>query len=478
MVLVLVGTIFGAAVWYHGKTHIDLVVQTFNRDLAQNLINERRLIDGGELNKPVIKKVFTEYMNINPNIEIYLLDTRGKIVSFSAPSDSVKLDQVSLNPIHTFLENEQYQPVVGDDPRNPGRKKAFSVAPINTQAGMYGYLYVVLRGNDYDSVERALEQRYMIQLGAQVLMMSLLVGLIAGLLVLWRVTRPLSRLTQSINRQRRQSDILPVHSPKTSGDELAYLQHSYLELTERIQQQFESLEQIDEQRRNLVANISHDLRTPLAAVVGYLEVLKEKSGTISAEQQAAYLDVAFKNAQRLSQLIDDLFELARLESGGLELHLETFSIVDVVQTVIAQQVPCADRRSIKLELGKHDAPPMVSGDLNLIQRVLENLLSNAIQHNPDGTRVVVKLAENGQSVKVSVCDDGNPIPTDSFGTLMDRFKQGFTKDETRPGAGLGLSIARQILVLHGSMIELNNFSNRGKAFSFSLGTAAREVSES
>nr|MBX2867578.1 HAMP domain-containing histidine kinase [Acidiferrobacterales bacterium] len=454
------------------------VVQTFNRDLAQNLINERKLISAGRLNQPVIKKVFTEYMNINPNIEIYLLNATGKIVSFSAPSESVKLDQVSLEPIHTFLENEQYEPVVGDDPRNPGRRKAFSVAPINTQEGMYGYLYVVLRGNDYDSVERALEQRYLIQLGVQVLVMSLLVGLIAGLLVLWRVTRPLRKLTQAINQQRQQSEILPIHSTKSMGDELQYLQHSYLEMTQRIKQQFARLEQIDEHRRDLVANISHDLRTPLAAVIGYLEVLKDKSGTVSAEQQMAYLDVAFKNAQRLSQLIDDLFELARLEAGGMKLHMEPFSILQVARTVIAQQLPSAQRRSIGLELRSQEALPLASGDLSLIQRVLENLVANAIQHNESDTKVVVKLKTRDGAIQIAVCDEGEAIPDELFEILLNRFKQGFTKDESRPGAGLGLSIAKQILLLHGSQIELNNFSKKGKALSFWLAGAGDEIPES
>ena len=466
--LVLVGTVFGAAIWYFGKRHVDLVVQTFNRDLAQNLINERQLISGGYLDQSVIKKVFTEYMNINPNIEIYLLDDKGEIVSFSAPAESVKLEKVSLNPIRAFLENEEYEPVVGDDPRNPGRRKAFSAAPINTVEGMYGYLYVVLRGNDYEAVERALEQRYLIRLGLQVLLISLLVGLIAGLLVLWRVTRPVSRLTQSINQHRRQADSSSTEMNAEPGNELRYLEQSYEELTERIQQQFERLEQTDVQRRDLVANISHDLRTPLASVVGYLEVLKEKSGKISTQQQIAYLDVAFKNAKRLSQLIDDLFELARLEAGGLTLKPEPFSVTDLATAIVAQQLPNAVQRGMDLTVEISESLPIVIGDLNLIQRVLENLVSNAIQHNETGTNITLCLERTENGVKVSVFDDGEPIEDTLLRSLFDRFQHGVSRDETKPGIGLGLSIAKQILLLHGSEINLSNIKNKGKAFCFQL----------
>lgn len=468
IVLVLVGTVFGAAIWYFGKRHVDLVVQTFNRDLAQNLINERQLISGGYLNKPVIKKVFTEYMNINPNIEIYLLDEKGKIISFSAPTESVKLEKVSLNPIRSFLANEEYEPVVGDDPRNPGRQKAFSAAPINTVEGMYGYLYVVLRGNDYEAVERALEQRYLIRLGLQVLLMSLLVGLIAGLLVLWRVTRPVSRLTQSINQQRRQSDLSSTELISEPGNELRYLEQSYEELTQRIQYQFERLEQTDVQRRDLVANISHDLRTPLASVVGYLEVLKEKSGKISTHQQIAYLDVAFKNARRLSQLIDDLFELARLEAGGLKLKPEPFSVTDLARTIVAQQLPNAAQRKMVLAVEIPEGLPLVIGDLNLIQRVLENLVSNAIQHNEPGTNIALCLERTQEGVKVSVFDDGDAIDEALFVSLFDRFLHGVSRDETKPGIGLGLSIAKQILLLHDSEINIAHLKGKGKAFCFEL----------
>jgi signal transduction histidine kinase len=471
LVLLLVGGLFIGTSWYMSKQHLNLVVQTFNKNLAKNLITERNLIQSGELNKTTLKEVFVEYMTINPNIEIYLLDVDGNIISFSAPGDKVIRKKVDLAPIRSFLQNKDYQPVLGDDPRSQGPGKAFSVAPINTSSGMFGYLYVVLRGEAYDAVEQTLQQQYLIKLVQRVLLICLLVGLIAGLLILWTVTRRLSRLTHAVESFHSPSDNLSAEidqSETHNGDEIQRLDHAFSVMSQRISDQIQALEQKDQNRRNLVANISHDLRTPLSAVLGYLETLHARSRQISAHQQEGFVDIALRNAHRLSELIDELFELAKLEAGGVTPGIEPFSLTDLVQDVVQQQKLSARRKGVSLEAGPFNEFPLVLGDISLIQRVLENLIANAIYHVQSGDQIKVKLERENTKVKVAVWDGGQQIDEAEVARLFDRFYQGDHRDERDPGAGLGLSIARQILSLHESVIEVCNEETGGKVFSFSL----------
>ncbi|MGB5707019.1 MAG: HAMP domain-containing sensor histidine kinase [Arenicellales bacterium] len=468
IVLALVGAVFGSFSWYVGKQHADLVVQTFNRDLAANLILERKLIDNGELNEATLKETFDEYMAINPSIEIYLLNNAGQIVSHSAPPEKVVRTSVSLIPIREFLENQEYKPVVGDDPRNRERGKAFSVAPVNINSGMFGYLYVVLRGEAYDNVARTLEQQYLVKLGFQVLTMSLLVGLVAGLMILWRVTRRLRRLTLEIDRFLPQDQLVPASPGPNQGDEVKRLSLAFENMSNRISDQIRSLEQNDRKRRDLVANISHDLRTPITAILGYLETLKARAALASESELHDYVQTALRNASRMSKMIEELFELAKLEAGAAAPVMESISITDLVQDVVHQQGVLAKQNNIALSMEVPAYLPLVKADTGMIHRVLENLITNAINHLERAGEVVVCLERQADYINVSVWDSGKCIPQSEVTRLFDRFYQGDERDEREMGAGLGLSIAQQILTLHDTSIKVGDGRSGGKAFTFKL----------
>ena len=475
LVLLLVGAIFSAASWYVGKQHADLVVQTFNKDLAGNLIRDHNLIVGGELDKRALKDTFNDYMQINPSIEIYLLDSGGRILSFSAPSDEVILDHVSLAPIREFLGNKKYKPVLGTDPRSTDRGKAFSVAPINTNAGMFGYLYIVLRGEAFDSVENALQHQYFIKLSLYALMVSLIIGLFAGLSVLWLVTRRLRRLTRKVQAFQSPGFTDKVEAlmrrRRFRGDEIDKLASAFAVMSHRITKQIHRLKDNDRRRRDLIANVSHDLRTPLTAMLGYLDTLQSKIDTLDARQRDDCIETALRNARRLSMLIDDLFELAKLEGCNSKIAKESFSIRDLVQDVVHQQLVLAHQNKVTVSVDAPRRLPLAVGDIAMIQRVLENLILNAIEHADEIGQVIVRLREADNHIEISVWDSGAQIDSVEVPHLFDRYYRGNTRDESTPGTGLGLSIAKQILSLHESSIEVRNRSSGGKEFSFTLQAA-------
>ena len=237
-------------------------------------------------------------------------------------------------------------------------------------------------------------------------------------------------------------------------------------MARRIAEQWRELTAQDQQRRELVANISHDLRTPLTSLHGYLETLRIKADRLSEEDRRRYLDVALGQSQKVGRLAQELFELARLEYGVVKPAKEQFSLSDLVQDVFQKFELSAEARQQRLVPDIGPDLPVVSADFGMIERVMTNLLDNAIRHTPVGGEIHVKLRRHGDDVVVQVSDTGPGIPEMLQKSLFVRpsFKTG-VRDTA---GGLGLVIVRRILQLHGSDIRLLRQADSGAVFQFQL----------
>jgi signal transduction histidine kinase len=207
----------------------------------------------------------------------------------------------------------------------------------------------------------------------------------------------------------------------------------------------------------------------VATLRGYLETLLLKHDTLDEEERRRYLEIAHAQSERLGRLVEELFELARLDSGDIELECEAFSLSELVQDVASKFALRAEERGVELETRlSRDAPP-VRGDLRLLERTLENLIENALRHTEAGGRVRVSVEPGEERVRVSVEDTGHGIPEDELPRIFDRFFQG-QRDPGRAdgGTGLGLAIARRVLELHDSRIEVSSREGEGSRFSFAL----------
>jgi hypothetical protein len=244
-------------------------------------------------------------------------------------------------------------------------------------------------------------------------------------------------------------------------------------MSQRIVDQIRQLRHADATRREMIANISHELRTPLTSLRGYLETLLIKEGALSEAERRHYLDLAAKHGKRLSQLIAELFELAMLESQGPELHFEPFSLAELVQDVAQKFELEADKHGLTLETEIPAGAAFVSGDIALIERVLENLIENAIKYTPQGGRIRLSLVPGPGRIAARVSDTGVGIPADQIPHIFERFyRVEKSRGEGPEGTGLGLAIARRILDLHGSAIAVESKPGDGTSFSFELPTAA------
>ena len=292
-----------------------------------------------------------------------------------------------------------------------------------------------------------------------------------GLLVFSLLTRRLKNLSEEMRRVSDSGfDLAPeLVVDSSDGDEIDQLAHSFVTMSGKIKEQLAQLKENDNLRRELVSNISHDLRTPLSAMQGYLETLIIKGKTLSEEERTRYLKIARRHTIRLGSLIGDLFELSKLESASVTPQLEAFSVPELVQDIAQEFQLEAEKKGITLSIKLDTNTALTIGDIGLIQRVLENLVRNAIRFTPAGGEVTLSISERPQTVAVAVSDTGPGIPDKDIPRIFDRFYRSEQGETARADStGLGLAIVKRILDLHDSRITVVSKLDAGTRFEFEL----------
>jgi len=469
----VVGIVFVAVTIFSTEMYQQEVNQRLNLKLAEHIVSERLLIKENRVNREALKDVFHMLMVINPSIEIYLIDPSGKILAYSAPKDKVKRTVVALEPIQRLLEGKAQIPILGDDPRDASGQKVFTATRIPEHGKLEGYLYVILGGEAYDSVAQKLKGSYILRLSGWMIAASLLFALTAGLIIFALMTNRLKRLSKAVSdyhvAEPQNLTNLPEVKAPGKGDELDRLTSVFKKMAEQIQDQIHKLQESDTLRRELIANVSHDLRTPLSTLQGYIETLLLKEHKLSADERREYLETAIRHCKRLGNLVSELLELAKLESGQMILNREPFNLNELVQDVVMKFQLKATEKGIRLIPCPHKDLPFVNGDIGLIERVFENLMENALQYTPQGGSVEVQLLPESGGISVQVKDTGSGIPEEELPYIFQRFYRLDKSRKMAPGhSGLGLAISKKILELHQSIIKVHSRLNSGTTFTFHL----------
>lgn len=239
----------------------------------------------------------------------------------------------------------------------------------------------------------------------------------------------------------------------------------------------EALKSTDVMRRELLANVSHDLRTPLTTLLAHLETLQMKQSELTPQERGEYLDVATRQSRRIGVLVEQLLEAAKLEAGQIAANVESFPIGELLQDVVQKFALAARDRGVALEVDATAATAMVNADIALLERVLDNLIDNALRHTPAGGRVTVQSEPRGERVRIAVTDSGPGLTRQEAGRAFNRFYRGDPGRSTCSGqSGLGLAIVKSILELHGSDIAVESQPGHGASFYFDLPIAVQTSS--
>ena len=457
------------------------VTQKLSADLAGHIVLEKRLMQGGQVDGQALQETFHMLMVINPNIELYIVDPKGKVLAYSAPPGRVKRAQIELGPIRDFLSGHFSFPILGDDPRDPAGRKIFSVAPIMTPAGPQGYLYVILASESSTTIAQELRASYVLQESVWTIVLGMLAALAAGLAVMFAMTGRLRRLTAEVAAFGQEIHVgEEAAQSATEGDEIDRLRLCFQQMAGRIELQIRQLKYRDGLRREQVASISHDLRTSLTVLHGCLETLQMKAVTQSGEERQQFIDTALKHSQHLTRLVSDFFELAKLEYRDAAPRLERFLMSELAQDVVYKFRPIAHVRGIRLDCEIGRGSYQVEADIGMLERVLTNLIHNALKFTPAGGSVSVRLASDGGQVRVRVEDTGSGMDTNGLQGIAEDTLIDFSSHRSGPdSSGLGLAIVQRILLLHGVQLAVQSRVGCGSSFGFVLPlTASEQVSDS
>jgi len=451
------------------RTYREKVDQTLNRNIAANIVRDGWLNYGETVDKNTFDQAVNIISAVNPRVEIYLLDLSGNILSSSGAPQTVKRKSVSLAPIAAFLQESQTPPIFGDDPRDVRERKIFSVAPIYNRAALAGYLYVVVGGQKYDSVASMLRNSYVLRLGLGTMLACLTIVIIVGLVSFSFLTRRLRRLALEVDTYKRGDDqASPPNTTKAvfGGDEIDQIERTFVTMSHRIDNQLDQLRLADQSRRDFLASVSHDLRTPLSALQGYIETILMKTNTLSNGQMTTYLGLAFKNGEKLRRLVDKLFEFSTLDTGDWPLRSELFSLADLVQDICQKFALRAREADIQFDADIVDGAALVEGDVGLVERLLDNLIDNAIKFTPPGGSVNISLVAAPSRLIIEIRDTGIGVDREHLPYIFDPFYS--TAPRGDEGAGLGLAIASRIAELHRTKIEVESSPGEGTLFRIAL----------
>jgi signal transduction histidine kinase len=489
LVVALLGSGFFLIERYSTQSYYEEITQRLNSSIAMYVTGERQLMEDFIVNHDALTLLAQQAMVINPAVEVFLLDTEGNILAHPFPRESILRDKVDLAPVKALIGGNVDMPLRGTDPRNLEREKIFSAFPVTHNDVLQGYLYAVLGGEKYDELANSIRDSYVQRLSAGALLAIVLGAFIIGLLVFWLFTRRLSLLTTNVkaftdsgfgeNTDARilqsagQGKTARTPPANRSADEIGQLEFAFSAMANKLSEQFENLKNTDRLRRELVSNVSHDLRTPLASMHGYVETLLIKNDELSADQRREYLEIARKHTLRLGEMIGDLFELSKLDSASIHPSIEAFSLAELMHDIVHEYELDAQKRNINLTIKAPEDPAIVYADIGLVQRVLENLIRNSLKFTPIGGSINIRLDKKPGAVVVAVEDTGCGIPEEELEHVFDRFYR--AENSTQSGstsAGLGLAIVRKILDLHGSRITVNSQVGQGTCFEFDLPTKA------
>jgi signal transduction histidine kinase len=445
------------------------VQQRIHHDLAAHILSEELLIEDGEIVEEALEHVFHMMMLINPSIELYLLDPAGSILAYSAPPGRVKLARVDLRPVELFIDGSGRLPIAGDNPRHPDQRNVFSAAPVVRDGVLEGYLYIVLAGEQFVSAAGILRGSYILKAGTWAVVGAIIVTLIGALLLSRHLTRRLTELNRDMAVFRAQGLADP---PTADGDEIDQLRFTFDVMAERIGEQIAELEEQDRLRREMIANVSHDLRTPLTHLQGYIETVLLKEESLAPEARREYLEIALRHGERLGRLVSDLFELAKLDALREPIERERLPIGELVQDVAQKFSLNARDRGVSLITGLEGGNNIILADVGLMECALENVLENALRYTPEGGSIDIRIAVADQWLKIEIQDTGPGIDPEDVPQVFDRFyRANRPTDEDDRGAGLGLAIAKRAAELHGGSLNCESNVGEGTTFRFELPAA-------
>lgn len=396
------------------------------------------------------------------NASIWVTDTKGVIYGFA------NAEGHPGNPRNIFLVNPDFDLYTAQsfngDFFDTFKDDVISVAiPIRTNNNPNGMILIHSTVEQLHNIQQKIVKLIYVPYLVMIIASFALLGIVSG-----KIMRPIRKINAIAEQYSTGNFDTPmdIHSSDEIGQLASTLEYMASELSK-----------LDDYRKAFISNISHDFRSPLTSIKGYIEAIQD--GTIPPEKQSHYLDIVVQQTNRLTKLTSSLLELNDYDSYGIWLVCKDFDIVELVLSAINSFEGRCIEKQIAIRLNNHTEHSTVHADKTKIEQVIYNLLDNALKFTPNGKSIYVTLTEKHDKIFVSVKDEGCGIPKDSLNRVWVRFyKADRSRGKDKQGTGLGLAITKEIIKAHNENINVVSTEGVGSEFTFSLSRAATESEQS
>jgi signal transduction histidine kinase len=349
-----------------------------------------------------------------------------------------------------------FHPQIGQVGKSLDQVEQVEVIPIQTESRTIGYLGLgPVPGRELEDGS----SNFVAFLGRVLLTVAVVVGIsgiVFGVVMSRTLTAPLNNLATAAKAIGARN--LSQRVEEKGSDELIAVARSFNEMAA-------ALEQAEQLRRNLLADVAHELRTPLSILQGNLRAILDEVYPLDQTEMARL----YEHTRFLSRLVNDLHELAQAEARQLPLHRQETDLAQLIRATTEAFRPGADEKSVILETDLPGDSPTLQVDPARLTQVLQNLLANALRHTPAGGKISVQLEAKPEAVHLAVADSGDGIPPEHLPHIFDRFYRADpARSRDHSGAGLGLAIARAIVEAHGGQIAVTSQGKPGQGSTFTI----------
>lgn len=460
--------------YLHEQKHIEST-HLANQRMAHSVVSSNDIYTGDSIDKDKLIKVLKTLQLANPNFHFYLLDTQGRIKDHVSDNADLITNKIDLEPIEAYIDSGYKRPLTSIDPKGRSALFTYSATPIYQSSVLTGYLFIVTEDSMQGSLfyklknSNAFMSAFVIAFAGLIFLFALMLGLFKAL------TAPLKKLTNDMiafkeaGHNRSKAQIIPQVWCADSRSEVDKLGCAFNDLTFQINRQFDALDHSIKQRKELLADLSHDLRTPLASMQGYMETLHMNGQALSEEDRARFISICMRNMTNLKQLIDQIFELAYLDGGQVKVTKEACLLGEFLYDIADKFKIAAKTKNISINVTHEHANFLISTDLGKLERVLSNLLDNAIRHTGQNGDIRLNVEDNNDAISISIEDNGIGIAKHELEEIFTpRYQASNAQSTNGKNVGLGLAISKKLSEVLGAELTVQSETGKGTIFRFSL----------
>jgi signal transduction histidine kinase len=435
--LLFMGITYLSTTAYHEAS-----TQLLNKDVAAHIARFTSPFEGKTVNPQKADSVFYNAMVISPSAEVYFLDTAGTVLAFHAPKEEIKNWRVPLSAIKKLIASNGEAFIKNKDPKDPSENKIFSAAEVKTGDGLIGYIYVILGSNK--NISSILYSSYVGSLLIKVFCVIIFLSLLLSFFYLNRIQKSFNQLVLVLHRFEEGD--LDARFPVKLQDELAPITNAFNNMADLLVYNINRLKATETERKEFIATISHDLRTPLAIARGYAEtsLLKEKGKT---GEPTKFIGLVLQKINQVEYLVTQLFELSKMEAVDFRPKKEPFIFSDLLQENITAYSSAISEKNISLVCETCDLSSWILADVGMMERVVQNMLVNAIKYTPQDGRIFIQLSSNKNELVMTIQNSGAPIDPEVI-RWINAAPEGPALFAKPPQTGFGLLIIKKIVQLH------------------------------